>query len=74
MTETPAPPHQSDDTTPLQGEGADADADAGGDGAMTGVLAQVRERGYITTGEIIAAFPDLEPDTDQLRNRWAMLE
>ena len=32
-----------------------------------GVLDQVRERGFITTGEIFAAFPDLEPDTDELR-------
>ena len=33
-----------------------------------GVLGQVRERGFITTGEIFAAFPDLEPDTDELRD------
>jgi RNA polymerase primary sigma factor len=68
MTETPAPPHQSSDTPPVDGE------DAAGAGAMTGVLAQVRERGYITTGEIFAAFPDLEPDTDELRNLWDMFE
>ena len=39
-----------------------------------GVLAQVRERGFITTGEIFAAFPDLEPDTDELRELWEMFE
>src|SRR5690242_8524700 len=39
-----------------------------------GVLDQVRERGYITTGEIFAAFPDLEPDTDELRALWDMYE
>jgi len=38
------------------------------------VLAQVRERGFITTGEIFAAFPDLEPDADELRELWEMFE
>src|SRR2546430_5616483 len=38
------------------------------------VLAQVKERGFITTGEIVAAFPDLEPDTDELRDLWDMFE
>src|SRR5438552_18546805 len=38
------------------------------------VLAQVRERGFITTGEIFAAFPDLEPDADELRDLWDMFE
>src|SRR5262245_33455407 len=35
---------------------------------------QVRERGYITTGEIFAAFPDLEPDTDEVRALWEAYE
>src|SRR4029078_1907997 len=39
-----------------------------------GVLDQVRERGFITTGEIFAAFPDLEPDTNELRELWDMFE
>jgi RNA polymerase primary sigma factor len=43
-------------------------------GAAIGVIDQVRERGYITTGEIFAAFPDLEPDTDELRALWDMYE
>jgi hypothetical protein len=38
------------------------------------VLAQVRERGFITTGEIFAAFPDLDPDADELHNLWEMFE
>src|SRR5690242_647875 len=38
------------------------------------VLQQVKERGFITTGEIFAAFPDLEPDTDELRDLWDMFE
>src|SRR5438876_12159901 len=43
-------------------------------GAAIGVLDQVRERGFITTGEIFAAFPDLEPDTNELRELWDMFE
>src|SRR4051795_786745 len=42
--------------------------------AVDDVLAQVRERGFITTGEIFAAFPDLEPDTNELRELWEMFE
>src|SRR5438445_7130490 len=42
--------------------------------AAIGVLDQVRERGFITTGEIFAAFPDLEPDTHELRELWEMFE
>jgi RNA polymerase primary sigma factor len=42
--------------------------------AAVGVLDQVRERGFITTGEIFAAFPDLEPDTNELRELWEMFE
>jgi RNA polymerase primary sigma factor len=38
------------------------------------VFDQFRERGFITTGEIFAAFPDLEPDTDELRDLYAMFE
>src|SRR5215472_4329910 len=41
---------------------------------MDGVLDQVKERGFITTGEIFAAFPDLEPDADELRELWDMFE
>src|SRR3954453_21885484 len=43
-------------------------------GVAVGVLDQVRERGFITTGEIFAAFPDLEPDADELRELWEMFE
>src|ERR1700689_4522564 len=43
-------------------------------GAAVGVPDQVRERGFITTGEIFAAFPDLEPDTNELRELWEMFE
>src|SRR6266516_536421 len=43
-------------------------------GVAIGLLDQVRERGFITTGEIFAAFPDLEPDTNELREPWEMFE
>jgi RNA polymerase primary sigma factor len=43
-------------------------------GEVGGVLDQVRGRGFITTGEIFAAFPDLEPDTDELRDLYDMFE
>jgi RNA polymerase primary sigma factor len=46
----------------------------GDGGVVDGVLAQVRVRGFITTGEIFAAFPDLEPDTDELRDLYQMFE
>jgi RNA polymerase primary sigma factor len=53
---------------------APAEVDQLDDGPVDGVLAQVRERGFITTGEIFAAFPDLEPDTDELRDLYDMFE
>jgi RNA polymerase primary sigma factor len=49
-------------------------ADAGNDSSLGGVLDQFRERGFITTGEIFASFPDLEPDTDELRDLYQMFE
>jgi RNA polymerase primary sigma factor len=61
----------------LTGEEAKTTPSAAGSVAsagMLGVLAQVRERGFITTGEIFAAFPDLEPDTDELRDLYDMFE
>src|SRR5712691_5593311 len=76
MTETPEP-HQSDAAAGLSA-GAVVDTSAQPveqqSDEVVGVLAQVRERGYITTGEIFAAFPDLEPDTDELRALWDMYE
>src|SRR5262245_21500199 len=62
MTETAEPEEQS------------AAEPASSNAAALGVLDQVRERGFITTGEIFAAFPDLEPDTDELRVLWDMYE
>src|SRR5215831_3415881 len=80
MTQTPEPeaaPSESDPTddgiaaTATMAAAEDADAGAS---PVDDVLAQVRERGFITTGEIFAAFPDLEPDADELRDLWEMFE
>ena len=58
-----------------QPETADAPSVEVADESPVGtVLDQVRERGFITTGELFAAFPDLEPDTDELANLYAMFE
>src|SRR5438552_11455817 len=67
MTETAEP---EDPGAPAAAVGGDAPGPA----AAIGVLDQVRERGFITTGEIFAAFPDLEPDTNELRELWDMFE
>src|SRR5215831_7152804 len=80
MTQTPEPeaaPSESDPTddgiaaTATMAAAEDAGA---GTSPVDDVLAQVRERGFITTGEIFAAFPDLEPDADELRDLWEMFE
>jgi len=46
-------------------------ADRNGIGA---VLGRIRERGFITAGELFAAFPDLEPDTEELRRIYETIE
>ena len=38
------------------------------------LVARVRERGFVTTGEIFAALPDLEPDTAELAAIYTNLE
>jgi RNA polymerase primary sigma factor len=42
--------------------------------AEVGNVDQLRERGFITTGELFAAFPNLEPDTDELRRLYDLYE
>jgi RNA polymerase primary sigma factor len=41
---------------------------------LAGVVSMIRERGFITTGELFAAFPTLEPDTDELRRLYDAIE
>src|SRR5215813_7824002 len=83
MTQTPEPEaaaSESGDTDDVPAVPATMSSDdapaaaASTTSAVDDVLAQVRERGFITTGEIFAAFPDLEPDADELRDLWEMFE
>ena len=72
MMETPEPDHLAPDATaPEASAPVNAERD---ESAVGSVLEQVKERGFITTGEIFAAFPDLEPDADELRDLWDMFE
>ncbi len=43
-------------------------------GDIDDLVARVRERGFVTTGEIFAALPDLEPDTAELAAIYTSLE
>jgi RNA polymerase primary sigma factor len=77
MTETAEPEDTSASATAVTGDAIAGDAvtaDTSEPAAAVGVLDKVRERGFITTGEIFAAFPDLEPDTNELRELWDMFE
>src|SRR5215470_8857022 len=82
MMQTPEPeaaasePGETDDVlaaTATMATGDDSEV-AAAPSPVDDVLAHVRERGFITTGEIFAAFPDLEPDADELRELWEMFE
>src|SRR4051812_12719603 len=64
----------TDDVEQLETEAPAVEAITSEDDDMATVVAQVKERGFITTGEIFAAFPDLEPDADELRDLWDMFE
>ena len=46
-------------------------ADAPSPDGLDDPLARFKERGFITSGEIFAAFPDLEPETGQLADIYA---
>src|SRR5256714_6893469 len=72
MMQTPEPEITGSVNGPAPSVAAPSSEEASS--AVDDVLAQVRERGFITTGEIFAAFPDLEPDADELRDLWEMFE
>jgi len=75
MTEMPEPDPRVAVNTDAAGSESALDAGAPSATSPVGdVLDQVKERGFITTGEIFAAFPDLEPDADELRELWDMFE
>jgi len=44
------------------------------DGDIAALVARGRERGFVTGGEIFAALPDLEPETDELAAIYARME
>ncbi|MGQ0825372.1 MAG: RNA polymerase sigma factor RpoD [Actinomycetota bacterium] len=74
MAETEQPNDQDPQTPDASPDASPSATDASDDAGVETVLDQVRVRGFITTGEIFAAFPDLEPDTDELRDLYAMFE
>jgi RNA polymerase primary sigma factor len=51
---------------PASNDPAGTAQDGGQEGGVEGLLAVVKERGFVTTGEIFAAFPGLEPETAEL--------
>jgi RNA polymerase primary sigma factor len=57
-------------STETTGNGDEVDAQQ----AVGENVDQLRERGFITTGELFAAFPNLEPDTDELRRLYELYE
>src|SRR3984893_16140499 len=61
--DVPASAH--DDAARAEGAAGVARPDGEG-GDVAGLIARVRERGFVTTGEIFAALPDLEPETAEL--------
>jgi RNA polymerase primary sigma factor len=57
---TPSSSVSSDSSTEVKPETSSRD------GGVDALLARVKERGFVTTGEIFAAFPGLEPETSDL--------
>jgi RNA polymerase primary sigma factor len=60
---TQQPPERNGAQTDSPSAARDA---ADQEGGVEGLLALVKERGFVTTGEIFAAFPGLEPETSEL--------
>ncbi len=60
-----------DSETTAKAEKAESKSDATDQSAMPDPLARFKERGFITSGEIFSAFPDLEPDTGELAAIYA---
>ncbi|HEX4492373.1 MAG TPA: RNA polymerase sigma factor RpoD [Acidimicrobiia bacterium] len=44
------------------------------DHRLAELVARGRERGFVTSGEVFAAFPDLEPATDELSSIYSRIE
>lgn len=56
------------------GEVIEPDAEAPQSDDITELVARGEERGFVTGGEIFAALPDLEPETDELAAIYSRLE
>ena len=56
------------------GDSALTDDADGADRDVEALLKRVKDRGFVTTGEIFAAIPDLEPDTAELSAIYAGIE
>ncbi len=65
--------HELNDPKPVA-DGTVAPAPDQAGGGIDALLARVRDRGFVTTGEVFAALPELEPDTAQLAAIYADLE
>jgi RNA polymerase primary sigma factor len=61
-----APPTPPDPSVAIAGDASPHDIEA--------LIARVKERGFVTTGEIFAALPDLEPETAELAAIYASME
>src|SRR5258708_2257574 len=44
------------------------------DHRLVELIARSRERGFVTSGEVFAAFPDLEPETAELSSIYSRIE
>src|SRR6478672_4360109 len=44
------------------------------DPRVAALVARGRERGFVTSGEVFAAFPDLEPETAELSSIYSRIE
>jgi RNA polymerase primary sigma factor len=65
----PRPPASAPVTTAPDAVAPDASSDH-----IDALVERVKERGFVTTGEIFAALPDLEPETSELAAIYAGME
>ena len=56
---------------PAEDAGSEVGAD---DRRVAELVARGRERGHVTSGEVFAAFPDLEPETAELSSIYSSIE
>ena len=66
--------HPEPDPAPLPAAPSAPPADDASSADIDALVARVKERGFVTTGEIFAALPDLEPETAELAAIYAGME